>query len=103
MTKRTPLSESDIPDIIARFKILEQEEKRERSEQSFMVPKAEIVANGYDLSINKYKKVEYVAEEYPPTSEILAEIRSIEAEIAKGLNDLEARLKCWEIYYSRRT
>lgn len=91
--KRTPLSESDIPDIIARFKILEQEEKRERSEQSFMVPKAEIVANGYDLSINKYKKVEYVAEEYPPTSEILAEIRSIEAEIAKGLNDLEAMLK----------
>lgn len=91
--KRTPLSESDIPDIIARFKTLEQEEKRERSEQSFMVPKAEIVANGYDLSINKYKKVEYVAEEYPPTSEILAEIRSIEAEIAKGLNDLEAMLK----------
>lgn len=91
--KRTPLSESDIPDIIARFKTLEQEEKRERSEQSFMVPKTEIVANGYDLSINKYKKVEYVAEEYPPTSEILAEIRSIEAEIAKGLDDLEAMLK----------
>ena len=83
----------DIPDIIARFKTLEQEEKRERSEQSFMVPKAEIVANGYDLSINKYKKVEYVAEEYPPSSEILAEIRSIETEISKGLDDLEAMLK----------
>ena len=91
--KRTPLSESDIPDIIARFKTLEQEEKRERSEQSFMVPKTEIVANDYDLSINKYKKVEYVAEEYPPTSEILAEIRSIETEISKGLDDLEAMLK----------
>lgn len=91
--KRTPLAESDIPDIIARFKALGQEEKRERTEQSFMVPKAEIVANGYDLSINKYKKVEYVAEEYPPIHEILAEIRNIEAEITKGLDELESMLK----------
>ena len=62
---------------------------RQRIQQSFLVPKEEIVANGYDLSINKYKQVEYVPVEYPPTSEILREIRDLETEISKGLDELE--------------
>lgn len=57
-----------------------------------MVPKQEIVENGYDLSINKYKKIEYVPVEYPSTSEILAELRALEKEIAQGLDELEAML-----------
>ena len=72
--KRTPIKENDIPDIIARFHNLEAEQNRERTEKSFFVPKQEIVDNDYDLSINKYKKVEYVAEEYPPTEEIIARL-----------------------------
>ena len=90
--KRTPIDESDIPDIIARFRNRDAEAARERTEQSFLVPKAEIAANGYDLSINKYKKTDYKPVEYPPTSEILAELRDMEAEISKGLADLEAML-----------
>ena len=43
----------------------------------------------YDLSINKYKKTEYVPVEYPPTSEIFAQLRELEAEIQKGLEELE--------------
>ena len=65
---------------------------RERTEQSFMVPKQEIIDNGYDLSINKYKKVEYKPVEYPPTSEILTSIRNLETEITNDLNDLEKML-----------
>ena len=65
------------------------ETERARTEQSFLVPKAEIVENGYDLSINKYKKTAYVPVEYPPTSEIFAELRALEAEITKGLEELE--------------
>lgn len=57
--KRTVVSENDIHDIMERFKNREQEIDRKRTEQSFMVPKQEIVDNGYDLSINKYKQVEY--------------------------------------------
>ena len=57
-----------------------------------MVPKAEIATNGYDLSINKYKQVEYVPVEYPPTSEILADLQTLEAEIAQGLKELEGML-----------
>ena len=86
--KRSEIGDNDIPDIIERFHHLDQEEGRERTEQSFFVPKQEIVDNGYDLSINKYKKTEYVAVEYPPTSEILDKLDQLEAEIQGGLKEL---------------
>ena len=87
--KRTEIADNDIPDIVARFHNLEGERDRKRTEQSFLVPKQEIVDNGYDLSINKYKQVEYTPVEYPPTSEILKELRDLEAEISRGLDELE--------------
>ena len=87
--KRTEIAENDIPNIVARFHNLEGERDRQRTQQSFLVPKAEIVENGYDLSINKYKQVEYTPVAYPPTSEILQELRDLEAEITKGLDELE--------------
>ena len=90
--KRTPVNESDIPDIIQRFKNLDKEADRKRTDKSFMVPKQDIVDNDYDLSINKYKEVEYVKVEYPPTSEIMANIRKIEAEISKEMDELERLL-----------
>ncbi len=90
--KRSPVADNDIPDIIERFHHLDQEEERERTEQSFFVPKDEIVDNGYDLSINKYKKIEYEPVEYPPTEEIMANIREIEMEIGKEMDELEKLL-----------
>jgi type I restriction enzyme M protein len=87
--KRTPVSENDIPDIIARFRDLDGETSRARTEQSFFVDKQEIADNGYDLSINKYKKTEYVPVEYPATAEILADLRQLETQIAQGLEELE--------------
>ena len=87
--KRTEVKENDIPDIIARFHNLDAETDRKRTEQSFFVPKAEIAANGYDLSINKYKETEYVPVEYPSTTEILADLHELEMEITKGLAELE--------------
>ena len=90
--KRSPNEENDIPDIIARFQNIEAEKDRERTEQSFFVPKQEIVDNDYDLSINKYKKTEYKPVEYPPTSEILANLRSLEKEINTAMDELEKML-----------
>ena len=90
--KRSPIAENDIPDIIARFKNSEGEKDRERTEKSFFVPKAEIAENGYDLSINKYKKTEYVPVEYPPTSEIMADLRDLEKQITETMNELEGML-----------
>lgn len=90
--KRNPIKENDIPDIIQRFRNLEQEAERKRTEQSFFVEKKDIVDNGYDLSINKYKEVEYVPVEYPSTQEIMAELRELEMEITAGLAELEELL-----------
>lgn len=90
--KRSPINDNDIPDIIERFNNLDKEIERTKKDQSFFVDKQEIVDNGYDLSINKYKEVEYVPVEYPPTSEIIAEIEALEVEIQKELAELKSLL-----------
>lgn len=90
--KRSEIEANDIPDILQRFHNLEAEIERKRTEQSFFVPKQEIADNGYDLSINKYKEIEYTPVAYPPTKEILAQIRQLETEITENLNELEKML-----------
>ena len=90
--KRSEVEENDIPDIIERFHHLDQEADRKRTEQSFFVPKQEIADNDYDLSINKYKTVEYVVEKYLSTDEIMTKIENIEQEIILGLAELRAML-----------
>ena len=120
--KRTEIKDNDIPDIIARFRSINHdvianqsadwcgnpsnchceersdvaisydEANNPRTAKSFFVPKAEIVENGYDLSINKYKKTEYVAVEYPSTTELLADLHELEMQITAGLAELEGML-----------
>ena len=91
--KRTPQPEkSDLPDILARWKNREAETDRKRTEQSFLVPRAEIAGNGYDLSINRYKEVEYEPVEYDPPLEILERLAKLEEEIAEGRKELEGML-----------
>lgn len=91
--KRSPVEESDIPDIIERFHHLDKEAGRKRTEQSFLVPKQEIADNDYDLSLNKYKEIEYTPVEYPPTEEILANLRTLEKEIQQNMDELETMLR----------
>ena len=67
--------------------------RRARTDQSFLVPKAEITDNNYDLSINRYKEVEYEAVEYDPPQVILERLAKLEEEIAKGREELEALLR----------
>ena len=90
--KRTQIETSDIPDDVARFNNLSAEESRTRTNQSFFVPKEEIASNGYDLSINKYKKVEYKDVEYPPTSEIMARLEELDSQSTQGLAKLKSML-----------
>ena len=90
--KRSPVADNDIPDIIARFHDLAAEESRQRTEKSFFVPRQEIVDNGYDLSINKYKKTEYKAVEYPSTAELMTRLHELELAVTEGLAELEAML-----------
>lgn len=82
-----------IPDIIQRFHQLEKETERKRTDQSFFVPVDEIKENDFDLSINKYKEIEYEKVEYEPTEVILKKINDLEKEIQAGLAELEELLK----------
>ena len=91
--KRNPVEENDIPDIIERFDNLDKEVDRKRIEQSFFVDKSEIVENGYDLSINKYKEIEYEEVVYDAPEVILGRVKALEDEIVKGISELEEMLR----------
>lgn len=90
--KRLPTEQNDIPDIITRFHNLSAESSRERSDQSFFVPKQEIIDNDYDLSINKYKKTIPKPVDYPPAAEILDSIEKLESQIQAELVELRVLL-----------
>ena len=87
--KRQPIQDNDIPDIIERFSHLENEVERQKTEQSFFVSVDEIRETGYDLSINKYKEIEYEEVQYEAPSIILKKIQTLEEEIQQGLKELE--------------
>lgn len=91
--KRNPVEDNDIPDIVARFSNLAGEQERKRTDRSFFVPKGEIVGNGYDLSINKYKEIEHKESSFEEPKAILKAIEGLEDEIIKGIMHLKEMIK----------
>ncbi|MBR4845954.1 MAG: SAM-dependent DNA methyltransferase [Bacteroidaceae bacterium] len=87
--KRNPITDNDIPDIVARFHNLEAEAERTRKDKSFLVPVEEIREKGYDLSINKYKEIEREKVEYEASEVIMGRIATLEGEIQKALERLK--------------
>jgi type I restriction enzyme M protein len=92
--KRTELDASkhennNIADIIKRFGNLKSEKSRKRTDQSFLVPKSEIVEKDYDLSIKRYKEVVYEEVKYESPKKIIADLEKLEGEITKGLSELK--------------
>ncbi len=79
----------DIPDILKRWKEKDPGKDTDRTGKAFFVPKQEIVDNGYDLSINRYKQVVHEEVEYDPPKVILARLRELEKEIEQELDELE--------------
>ncbi len=90
--KRQPVAENDIPDLIQRWQSRNPEQDTDRKAKAFFVPKDEIAANGYDLSINRYKEIEYEEVEYEPPKVILQKLRGLEQEISADLDELEKLL-----------
>lgn len=86
--KRNPIEDNDINDIVERFSNLDKEVDRKRTEQSFFVPVEEIRENGYELSINKYKEIEYEEVHYDSPQEIMLRIRELELNITTGIEEL---------------
>ena len=92
--KRSPIEANDLPDVLARWAHRgdESECSRARTEQSFTVPKAEIAAQDYDLSLNRYKEIEYEEEAHREPGEILGEIDSLDSGIAADIAALRELL-----------
>jgi type I restriction enzyme M protein len=94
-TPEAALSEAEseknnLPDVVKRWAERDgPERERPRTAQSFCVPKADIAAAGYDLSLNRYKEIEHEDIEHESPAAILADLRRIEAEIAEGMTRLE--------------
>ncbi len=87
--KRNSIPENDIPDIVARWHKRDLEKDINRQSPGFFVSKDEIKGNGYDLSINRYKEIEYEEVEYEHPKVILARLRVLEDEIREDLGVLE--------------
>ncbi|OCL27592.1 DNA methyltransferase [Orenia metallireducens] len=90
--KRQPIEENDIPDILERFNNLAEEEGNERTDKSFLVPKSEIKEMKYDLSINRYKEIEYEEIQYEEPKVIIEKIEELEEEIMSGLAELKGMI-----------
>ena len=84
---------NNLPDILGRWQNRDREIARERTEQSFLVPKAEIAGNDYDLSINRYKKMFYEQVEHDSPQKILTALKALETEIVQGMEELERMLR----------
>ena len=83
-------AKNNLPDVLARWVGRNGAERdRVRTEQSFCVPKADIAAQGYDLSLNRYKEVEHDEVEHVPPKQILKELNQLEHEIQLGIQELE--------------
>ncbi len=86
-------AKNNLPDVLARWHERGGSElERERTDQSFCVPKADIAAQGYDLSLNRYKEIVHEEVETRAPLEILADLERLDAEIAKGTAELKGML-----------
>ena len=86
-------AKNNLPDVLARWAQRDRSEhERARADQSFCVPKVEIVAQGYDLSLNRYQEVVHEEVEHRSPQEILTDLAKLEEEIQQGMKELEEML-----------
>lgn len=108
--KRTPLLDDDklsvhaelsdeehaknnLSDVLRRWALRDSDElSRERTEQSFCVPREDIAAQDYDLSLNRYKEIVHEEVEHRAPEVILDELDSLENEITDGMAQLREML-----------
>lgn len=87
--KRSKVSEGgDLPDIIEKWKKRKEETESKRNSKFFYIDKKEIEEADFDLSINRYKIIDYEEVKYEDPKTILAKIEALEKEIIVGLDDL---------------
>jgi len=92
--KRTFIDgKGDIPNIIQEYRKRHENAPQDRKKKCFFVPFSEIKENGYDLSISKYKEIEYEEVQYEKPEVIIAKIADLEDKIKTNINELKNMLK----------
>jgi type I restriction enzyme M protein len=95
--KRTPFKEDDLPDLLSKWKEWKDDNNlknfEDKTQKAFYVPKADIVDNGYDLSINRYAEVVYEEIEYEHPAKILVKMQDMEKSIIADMKELEGMVK----------
>lgn len=99
--KRTKLKEShendNLPDVLERWKTLKSspadELERPRTAQSFLVPKGEIEAQDYDLSLNRYKVTEQDLGLHRTPEEILDELMTLNLVFSAGMESVQMLIR----------
>ena len=92
--KRNKIAESDLPDIVQRYKSRDVKKDSDRKLRYFMVPKKEIVENNYDLNLSTYKEEVYEEVSYEKPNVIFGKLETIEADIQSGLKELKPLKRC---------
>jgi type I restriction enzyme M protein len=88
----------DIPNILLDWNVIASATKQthdrfnDRTQKSFLIPKADIVANDYDLSINRYKEIIYDEVVYEKPQILIADIKAIDKKRLDAMLDLEKML-----------
>jgi type I restriction enzyme M protein len=89
------LQVNDIPENLGFDKFLDgtvTHNYADRTSQSFLVSKADIVANDYDLSINRYKEIVYDEVVYEKPKTLIADIKALDQKRLDAMNELEKML-----------
>jgi len=86
--KRNKIKENDLSDIVEKWNHRKKQTENNRANKFFWVEKQEIVEADYDLSINKYKIMEYKEIKYEDPKVILEKLEKLEQEIVTGFRDL---------------
>lgn len=93
--KRQPIKDNDLPDVLAQWQQWcdRKSEISDRTQKAFSVPLADITAQNYDLSINRYKQQVHMADQHDDPRDILKRLKALENEIQLELVELEGMLR----------
>jgi len=86
--KRAKIEQSDIGDIIEKYK--DKKFKGDNTKKAFFVSKEKIIENDYDLSFNSYYEEEYIPVNYREPNVILEDLQVLEDSIQSELKEIKS-------------
>ncbi|OGJ90705.1 MAG: DNA methyltransferase [Candidatus Raymondbacteria bacterium RifOxyC12_full_50_8] len=87
--KRAKIDQNDLPDIIEKWKARNKKKQPKKGDRWLWVDAEEIRKNNCDLSISRYKAVEYEEVKYEKPEKIIEKLLSLENDIFDALRTLK--------------